>query len=263
VPPDRVLKFTELYSRNCAGCHGAEGKLGPAPPLNDSLFRAIVPIEVLKDVVTSGRLHTPMPAWARENGGPLTAAQIQVLVCEIKGIPYTIPEDREGDSTRVEVVPDPKGRAPHWGMPGPPPEGVPSYLAPKGRQGPGKREQPAGAKVEELRVRPQVEQGPHERDRKANEVFARACAGCHGPNGNGEKPVHGKYLAIHDPAFLSLISDQALRRTVITGRPDLAMPTYAEKEGRPPDFKPLTSEEVSDLVALLASWRQEGSVNGK
>ena len=28
---------------NCAGCHGADGKLGPAPPLNDPLFLAIIP----------------------------------------------------------------------------------------------------------------------------------------------------------------------------------------------------------------------------
>ena len=45
-------------------------------------------------------------------------------------------------------------------------------------------------------------------------VFARACAGCHGRQGqggeHGERPVG----AINDPAFLALISDQALRRIV-------------------------------------------------
>ena len=57
------------------------------------------------------------------------------------------------------------------------------------------------------------------------------------------------------PAFLALISDQALRRIIITGRPDLGMPTYAENDGRPSDFQPLTSAEIDDLVALLADWR--------
>ena len=67
-------------------------------------------------------------------------------------------------------------------------------------------------------------------------VFARACAGCHGSQGqggkNGERPVG----AINDPAFLALISDQALRRYAITGRPDLGMPAFDGKDGRPAGF---------------------------
>ena len=54
VPADQVMDFDALYAQNCAGCHGADGKLGPAPPLNDPLFRAIVPEEELVDVVTEG-----------------------------------------------------------------------------------------------------------------------------------------------------------------------------------------------------------------
>ena len=59
-------------------------------------------------------------------------------------------------------------------------------------------------------------------------------------------------LAIHDPAFLDLISDQALRRIVITGRADLGMPDYAHH-----DKEALTPEDVTNLVALLSLWRQE------
>ena len=89
-------------------------------------------------------------------------------------------------------------------------------------------------------------------------MFARACAGCHGSQGqggeHGERPVG----AINEPAFLALISDKALRRTAITGRPDLGMPAYDGTAGRPDDFRPLTSAQIDDLVALLASWRQGG-----
>ena len=91
-------------------------------------------------------------------------------------------------------------------------------------------------------------------------VFARACAECHGPQGQGEKngrPLEGG--AINNPAFLALISDQALRRIIITGRPDLGMPAYDGTGGRPPDFRALSSAEIADLVALLKSWRQRGS----
>jgi mono/diheme cytochrome c family protein len=84
-------------------------------------------------------------------------------------------------------------------------------------------------------------------------LFDRACAECHGADGTGEGGYAG---AVNDPAFLSLISNQALRRIVITGRADLGMPNYAQTDGRPDDFKPLSSAEIDDLVALLAAWRE-------
>src|SRR5262249_41565885 len=71
-------------------------------------------------------------------------------------------------------------------------------------------------------------------------VFAPAGAGCHGKNGKG-----GNAGDVNDVAFLTLISDQALRRWVITGRADLGMPTFAGQDGRPSDFKPLTAQQVS------------------
>ena len=63
--------------------------------------------------------------------------------------------------------------------------------------------------------------------------------------------------------FLEIISDQELRRYAITGRPDLGMPPYDGKDSRPPDFQPLTSEEIDSLVALLACWRQGGPAKRK
>ncbi len=83
-----------------------------------------------------------------------------------------------------------------------------------------------------------------------------ACASCHGDDGRGGKSAG----AINDPNFLALISDQALRRYVITGRPDLGMPDYADPKGRPEGFQPLTSQDVANVVALLADWRRGGSV---
>jgi mono/diheme cytochrome c family protein len=93
-------------------------------------------------------------------------------------------------------------------------------------------------------------------------AFARACAGCHGDDGTGQK--NGKPLrpgAVNDPAFLALISDQELRRLIITGRPDLGMPSYADKTGRADDFRPLTSAEIDHLIALLRQWRTGESSN--
>ena len=94
-------------------------------------------------------------------------------------------------------------------------------------------------------------------------VFAGACAGCHGAQGEGRKDGDRPVGAINEPAFLALISDKVLRRTAITGRPDLGMPAYDGTAGRPDDFRPLTSAKIDDLVALLASWRQGGSAGGQ
>jgi cytochrome c oxidase cbb3-type subunit 3/ubiquinol-cytochrome c reductase cytochrome c subunit len=206
VRPDQVTDFDALYSTRCAGCHGAEGKLGPAPPLNDPLFLAIVPDAELRRVISEGRAvtasqKTPMAAFARGNGGPLTDAQVKALA---------------------------EGLKKRW--PPAAPADAPPYLSPPGSKR-GDSEKGAG-------------------------VFAGACAGCHGKMGEGVERDGKLQLQINNKAFLALISDKALRRIVITGRHDLGMPAYNGKDGRPADYRPLTTGQIDDVVALLASWRQ-------
>lgn len=104
--------------------------------------------------------------------------------------------------------------------------------------------------------KPKVEPPPYESSaegdaKRGAKVFARACAMCHGEQGEGPAPE----MRINDPVFLGLISDQALRRLAITGRPDVGMPDFAGKRGGDEAFKPLSAEEVNDLVAYLATWR--------
>jgi mono/diheme cytochrome c family protein len=135
--PAKIKDFPKLYAKNCAGCHGKDGKLGPAPPLNDAVFLAIA----------------PDPA-------------------------------EKGDVGRGQAV------------------------------------------------------------------FTRVCADCHGQDGKTDAPKG----AVNDPAFLTLASEQVLRRFVITGRADLGMPNCAEHDGGA-----LTAAEVSELVALLMSWKQNGT----
>ncbi|MFO0949463.1 MAG: c-type cytochrome [Planctomycetota bacterium] len=101
LAPTEVLDFTTLYQKNCSGCHGAEGKLGVAPPLNDPLFLAIIPKDELGKVIDSGRLGTMMPAFARANGGHLTPEQVRVLA---EGIVSTWGK-KEGEGPDVSKVP--------------------------------------------------------------------------------------------------------------------------------------------------------------
>lgn len=198
--PDALLDFNVLYATHCAGCHGADGTLGPAPPLNDPLFLKIVPDADLVKVVTEGRPGTAMAPFDQKKGGPLTAAQVKVLA--------------DGLKTK-------------WGAaPTNAPPDVPPYAAT------GKGD---------------VENGQM--------VFMMACASCHGDKGQGGKTGDHPVGAINDPSFLALSSNQALRRHVIAGRPDLGMPNFAGKTGRPQNFSALSAQDVSDVTALLASWR--------
>jgi mono/diheme cytochrome c family protein len=213
VPPQKEMRFNVLFQENCVACHGVNGKLGPAPPLNDGLFLALIPDKELQRVISEGRAGTLMPAFAGDQGGALTNEQIKVLV---------------------------QGIRKEWGAAESAPSGAPPYLASRAKSdsaAPGNKEE--GLKV-----------------------FNRACASCHGEHGQGGHyggEADGKPVgAINDPNFLALLSDQALRRLVITGRPDLDMPDYAGTMGRPENFQALTAENVTDVVALLTSWRTEG-----
>jgi len=197
--PGQVVEFGRLYGQNCAGCHGADGRFGPAPALNDGLFLAIVSDADLRQVIADGRPGTPMSGFANARGGSLTPAQVGALVAGIRK---------------------------RWGVgASQPAEPLPSYVATS------RWNASAGA-----------------------QIFARVCAACHGQDGGGAV----KAGPLHSEAFLALISNQALRRIVITGRPDLGMPDYrhvAEGSSRP---GPLTEQEIDDVVALLASWRPAG-----
>jgi cytochrome c oxidase cbb3-type subunit 3 len=79
------------------------------------------------------------------------------------------------------------------------------------------------------------------------QVFGTYCSSCHGPQGRGGP----KASSIVDSSFLALVSDQALRTTVIVGIPELGAPDWrSDVPG-----KPMSSQEISDVVAWLASQR--------
>lgn len=74
------MAFDVLYRRNCAGCHGAEGRLGAARSLNDPIYLALVSPDRLRKIIGEGVPGTSMPASGVSAGGDLTDAQIDALV---------------------------------------------------------------------------------------------------------------------------------------------------------------------------------------
>ncbi|MGE0822409.1 MAG: cytochrome c [Candidatus Binatia bacterium] len=84
VPPSAVKDFASLYGQNCSGCHGADGRLGPARPLNDPLYLALVTDDALYAAIANGTGDASMPAFAQQAGGSLTDTQIAVLVTQMR-----------------------------------------------------------------------------------------------------------------------------------------------------------------------------------
>jgi cytochrome c oxidase cbb3-type subunit III len=78
-------------------------------------------------------------------------------------------------------------------------------------------------------------------------AYKTYCQSCHGPAGRGG----AKGSSITDDSFLALVSDQGLRTLVIAGRPELGAPDW---RGDVPG-KPMSEQEVTDVVAWLASKR--------
>ena len=93
--PANVSDFTELYTQNCAGCHGNDGKLGAARSLNDSLYLSFIPDDALKQVISQGRKGTNMPAFSQQAGGTLTDRQIELLVSGMRAS-WSKPDDFKG-----------------------------------------------------------------------------------------------------------------------------------------------------------------------
>jgi mono/diheme cytochrome c family protein len=75
------------------------------------------------------------------------------------------------------------------------------------------------------------------------DIFRVSCSSCHQ---QGQQKIT-------DANYLALISDQSLRSIVIAGRPDLGHPDWQQvRPGRP-----LTDQDVSDVVAYLHSLRSD------
>jgi cytochrome c oxidase cbb3-type subunit 3 len=80
VLPSQVMAFDVLYKQNCAGCHGTDGRLGAARPLNDPIYLALVSSDRLRQIIAEGVPGTSMPASGVSAGGDLTDGQVDALV---------------------------------------------------------------------------------------------------------------------------------------------------------------------------------------
>ena len=184
--PADVTDFNQLYAQNCAGCHGAGGRLGAARSLNDPLYLAFVTDDVMRQAIATGRAGISMPAFSGQAGGHLTDQQIEILVTGIR-TQWSRPDDFKG----VEI--------PRYSV---------SETATAG--GPSAISNDVSAKTSHIG---DASQGAA--------TYRTYCSSCHGTNGDG-----GSAGSIVDPNFLNLVSDQGLRTTVVVGRADVGKPDW-------------------------------------
>jgi cytochrome c oxidase cbb3-type subunit III len=190
--PSEVSDFNTLYTENCAACHGAEGRGGPAIALADPVYLAIADEGAMRKIIANGVRGTSMPAFAQSAGGMLTEKQIDAITSQIRSR-WSRPEILDGANP-------------------------PSYAA---------------------KASGDVQRG--------EASYKTYCSSCHGTQGQGGP----KGSAITNDSFLALVSDQGLRTIVITGRPELKAPDWRGNVLG----KPMSDQEITDIVAWLASHR--------
>lgn len=89
---------------------------------------------------------------------------------------------------------------------------------------------------------------------RGQQAYAASCSRCHGAAGQGvpanPNTGEGRIGSIVDPSYLALVSDHYLRSLIVAGRPDFGMPDW-----RSDAQQPLSDQQVTDIVAWLASNR--------
>ena len=182
-----ITDFNQLYTQNCAGCHGVGGRLDAARSLNDPLYLAFVNDEALRYAIANGRAGTSMPAFSENAGGHLTDKQIEIIAAGMRAH-WSRPDDFKG----VEI---------------------PLYSVAQTMDTNGSSAATINASSSKTFESKDASRGAA--------AYKTYCSSCHGTNGDG-----GSAGSIVDPNFLNLVSDQGLRTTIVVGRADVGKPDW-------------------------------------
>jgi len=76
----QVARGQQLFTDNCATCHGKNGEGDIGPTLNSKKFLQSTDNGVIFSLIGSGVPGTAMPSWSQQHGGPFTDEQISDIV---------------------------------------------------------------------------------------------------------------------------------------------------------------------------------------
>ncbi len=229
-----------LFASACFTCHGEDGRGGPAPALNDAQRLRSLDDDWYRQTIASGRPAKGMPTW----GTVLSPSQIEDLVALIgawRAGERVVPETTVAELLDSALFTLSQGDA----------DDALFYLR-RARSiafGPAiERFDPIMALIEADKLdqalvalndlRTQWPMGDPER---GAEVYADACAGCHGSEGQG-----GVGQRLKPNQFVQESTNAELLSLLLTGRPGTAMRSF---DGRLSEF------QLADVIAFLRTWQ--------
>jgi mono/diheme cytochrome c family protein len=80
---DLIALGKEVYSANCAKCHGDQGQGVDSPALNSRQFQEAATEDQIYHLAAVGIPGAVMPGWSNAFGGPLTDEQIRATAAFI------------------------------------------------------------------------------------------------------------------------------------------------------------------------------------
>lgn len=104
----------------------------------------------------------------------------------------------------------------------------------------------AVAVLQPARMEAAAEEVTAEAKARGRDIFLEACAGCHGPNGEGSGD---EVPALNKKEFLAAASDEVIFNVIDDGRPGTAMPAWGQDRGGP-----YNAQAINDLVTFIRAW---------
>jgi mono/diheme cytochrome c family protein len=82
--PGDASNGLSLFLRNCAGCHGMNGRGGIAPEIGNPVFQRAATDEFIIRTIRSGRVATAMPAFQRPEASAFSDQDIADVLAYLR-----------------------------------------------------------------------------------------------------------------------------------------------------------------------------------
>ncbi len=106
VDADVVTRGHESFGRYCGLCHGANAEgyiVDNAPALGNADFLRVASDDFLRTAIAEGHAGTPMSAWHRDRGGPLTDPQIAEMIAYLR----SLSDEPRAETAGTRIIGDP------------------------------------------------------------------------------------------------------------------------------------------------------------
>lgn len=229
-----------IFASACFTCHGDDGKGGIAPALNDPARLNSLGNDWYRQTIANGRPAKGMPTW----GTVLAPNQIEDVVALIDAwrageriVPETTVADlldsalftlSQGDTADALFYLD-RAQAIAFGP-------ALERFDPITGQIEAEQLDEALVALDALRT-----EWPIGDAARGAEIYADACKGCHGSDGQG-----GVGRKLHPSEFVQQSSNAEMLSLLLTGRPGTAMRSF---DGRLSEF------QLADAIAFLRAWQ--------